>query len=121
MKKIIAMWVAAAVLAGVASLHAQSGCPSCAAGAAKSCPMSGKSDLAAKLNLTDEQKAKITALREECAKAGATKDACEKCMKSIESVLTPEQLTQWKAACEKAKAGGACPVSGGSAAGTCGS
>lgn len=120
MKKIIGVLAAAAVLAGVASLHAQSGagCPSCAAGAAKSCPMSGNADLMAKLNLTDEQKAKIGALREECAKAGRTPEACEKCMKGIESVLTPEQQAVWKEACQKARQGGGCPVAG---SGTCGS
>ena len=123
MKKMIGLLVAAAVLAGVASLHAQSGgCPSCGApGAAKGCPMSGKSDAMAKLNLTDDQKAKIAALRDECAKAGRTPEACDKCMKGIESVLTPEQQAQWKEACQKAKQGGGCPVAGSGAAGGCGS
>ena len=124
MKKMIGLLVAAAVLAGVASLHAQSGgtCPSCGTpGAAKSCPMSGKSDVMSKLNLTDEQKTKIAALREECAKAGRTPEACDKCMKGIEAVLTAEQLAQWKEACQKAKAGGGCPVAGSGAAPGCGS
>jgi hypothetical protein len=123
MKKMIAWLAAAAVFAGVALLHAQSGgsCPACGtAGAAGTCPMSGKSDAISKLNLTDDQKAKITALREECAKAGRTPEACDKCMKGIEALLTPDQQKLWKETCEKAKQGGGCPVAGG-AAGSCGS
>jgi len=122
MKKVIGLLVAAAVMAGVATLYAQGGCSSCGTSAgAKGCPLAGKADTLSKLNLNDEQKAKIAALREECAKAGRTPESCDKFTKSMESVLTPEQLVAWKAACQKAKQGGGCPVSGGGAAAGCGS
>ncbi|MBI5683814.1 MAG: hypothetical protein HZC54_01915 [Verrucomicrobia bacterium] len=115
MKKIIGLLVAAAMMAGVATMYAQGGgCSSCPKSAgAKSCPLAGKTDVLGKLNLSEEQKAKVAALREECDKAGRTPEACAKCMKGIESVLTPEQLTVWKAACEKTKQSGGCPVSAG--------
>ena len=83
--------------------------------------MGGKSDTMGKLNLTDDQKAKIAALRDECAKAGRTPEACDKCMKGIEALLTPDQQKLWKEACEKAKQGGGCPVTGGGAASGSGS
>lgn len=114
MKKVIGLLIAAAVVASVATLYGQGGCPSCPASAgSKSCPLMGKTDVLGKLNLSDDQKAKIAALREVCDKAGRTPEACAKCMKSIESLLTPEQLVLWKAACSKAKSGGGCPVSAG--------
>ncbi len=114
MKKIIGLLVAAAVMAGVATIYAQGGCASCPSQAgAKSCPLTGKTDVLNKLNLSDNQKAKIAAVREECTKAGRTPEACAKGMKAIESVLAPEQLTVWKAACTKAKQSGGCPVSAG--------
>ena len=116
MKKIIGLLLAAAVMVGVATLYAQGGCSSCGTSAgAKGCPLAGKADTMGKLNLNDEQKAKIVALREECTKAGRTPESCAKFMKSMESVLTAEQLTAWKAACQKAKQGGGCP------SGACGS
>ncbi|MCX6897488.1 MAG: hypothetical protein NT105_02200 [Verrucomicrobia bacterium] len=116
MKKIIGLLVAAAVMASVATLYGQGGCPSCpSAAGAKSCPLAGKTDVLGKLNLSAEQKTQIAALREECTKAGRTPESCAKCMKAIESLLTPEQVTVWKTACEKAKQGGACP------SGACGS
>jgi Spy/CpxP family protein refolding chaperone len=114
MKKIIGLLVAAAVMASVATLYGQGGCPSCAKPAgAKSCPLAGNADVLGKLNLSEEQKAKVGALREECDKAGRTPEACAKCMKGIESVLTPEQLTVWKENCQKAKKSGGCPASAG--------
>lgn len=114
MKKLIGLLIAAAVVAGVTMPRAQGdGCSSCGTSAgAKGCPLSGKSDVLGKLNLNDEQKARVAALKEECEKAGRTPEAREKFCKSLESVLTAEQLTVWKAACEKAKQGGGCPASG---------
>ncbi len=61
------------------------------------CPMTTACE---KLNLTDEQKAKVEAL-----KAEIMKDMQEKCMKGMESILTPEQFAQFKEACEKS-----CPM-----------
>jgi hypothetical protein len=114
MKKIVGLLIAAAVMAGVATLYAQGGCSSCpSSSAGKSCALAGKADVLGKLNLSDEQKGKIAALREECDKAGRTPEACAKCMKGIESLLAPEQLTVWKAACQKAKQSGGCPASAG--------
>jgi len=114
MKKIIGLLIAAAVMASIATLYGQGGCPSCpSAAGAKSCPLAGKADVLAKLNLSAEQKTQIAALREECDKAGRTPEACAKGMKGIESVLTPEQLALWKTACQKAKQSGGCSVSAG--------
>ncbi|MCX6911225.1 MAG: hypothetical protein NTY01_24725 [Verrucomicrobia bacterium] len=122
MKKVMGLLIAAAVMASIATLYGQGGCPSCpSAAGAKSCPLAGKADVLGKLNLGDEQKAKIAALREKCDKAGRTPEACAKCMKGIESLLAPEQLAAWKVACQKAKQSGGCPVSGGGAAAGCGS
>lgn len=123
MKKVIGLLIAAAVMAGVATLYAQGGCSSCGTQAgAKGCPASGKADMLGKLNLNDEQKAKVAALREECVKAGRTPESCSKFMKGLETVLTAEQLAAWKTACEKVKKSGGCPVSGGTPASAgCGS
>jgi Spy/CpxP family protein refolding chaperone len=67
-----------------------------------SCPVMSK------LNLTDEQKVKVQALCDKCNAAGGTKEACDQMTKDMEGVLTPEQLTQFKAACEEMKGKGIC-------------
>jgi len=61
-----------------------------------------------KLNLTDVQKVKVQALCDQCNEAGGTQETWDQMVKELETVLTPEQLTQFKAACEEMKAKGMC-------------
>ena len=101
MKKLLVLACAAVVAVGAMAVYA--GGDGCCMG--KKAKADGQcSDMFSKLNLTDEQKAKVNALHEECAKATSTSEAREKFNKGIEGVLTPEQLKQWKADCDKAKA-----------------
>lgn len=104
MKKLFAFLVATAVIAGAVSVYAGGAC--CAAKADKAkMSAAGNSDvcgeLTAKLNLTDDQKAKLSALKEECKKATSTSECREMMSKGLEKILTPEQLAQHKAECEK--------------------
>jgi Spy/CpxP family protein refolding chaperone len=62
----------------------------------------------AKLNLTDEQKAKVQAICDGCEKGKCSKSACKKMTEELEKVLTPEQMTQFKAACADMKKEGKC-------------
>jgi hypothetical protein len=99
MKKLTAVLVG---LVWVGALASYAG-PACSASdktettdkPAASCPVIGK------LNLAEDQKAKVDAAQAECKKAGCTKEAMDKCMKDIEAVLTPEQLKTFKAESSK--------------------
>jgi hypothetical protein len=56
------------------------------------------------LNLSDEQKTKVTSIQEACEKEGKSKEACGKYMSQIREVLTPEQQAKWDEglkSCEK--------------------
>ena len=96
MKKLLAI---ALVLGLAASAWAGSAC--CASKKGKDAAKSGDSAMAncdkviSSLNLSDEQKAKVTSIQEACEKEGKTEDACGKYMSQIREVLTPEQQTQW--------------------------
>ncbi len=105
MKKFCAFAVAAALLVGAASVFADgSGC--CAAGKAKGAACG---DMFSKLKLTDEQKAKVTALKDECLKGTSTSERRDMMAKGMQSILTPEQFAQWKSACDAGMKSGACP------------
>lgn len=104
MKKILGWLVAAFVLVGGVSVFADEGCSGCAKGSAQAKP----NDMLAKLNLTTEQKAKLAALKEECAKSACPVEGKAKLTAGLEKILTPEQLAKCKAECEKA--GGGCPA-----------
>jgi Spy/CpxP family protein refolding chaperone len=109
MKKVLGFAVAAMMLAGGSSVFAGAAC--CAAGKAKSeakVSKAGCGDIFAKLDLTEEQRAELEALKAECDEAGCTIESREKFMSGLKEILTPEQLEQCKALCEKAK-GSACP------------
>jgi Spy/CpxP family protein refolding chaperone len=109
MKRLFAFLVAAAVVAGAASVYAGGAC--CAAGKDKK-TASAKADCFAKLNLTDEQKAKLATLKAECDKTECTQTSHEKFMSGVKEILTAEQLTAWQADCEKmGKSGAQCPYS----------
>ena len=106
MKRLFGFVVAVAVLAGVASAYAGgSGC--CMGG--KDATSASCSAMFSKLDLTSQQKAQITALQEQCKRATSTSEYHAMFTAGVEKVLTPEQLTQWKAKCEKADKGGQCP------------
>jgi Spy/CpxP family protein refolding chaperone len=107
MKKFYVLAVAAALLVGAASVYADGGC--CASGKMKSSAKSGAcSDAFGKLNLSDEQKAKVTALKDECQKATSTSERREMMTKGMQNILTPEQFAQWKSACDAGMKSGAC-------------
>ena len=68
------------------------------------CAIRGTMDCAAtyaKLNLSPEQKAKMDALVEKCKGAGCTKESTDTFIKSAESILSKEQMTAFKAECDK--------------------
>jgi Spy/CpxP family protein refolding chaperone len=110
MKKFYAFAVAAALLVGAASVFAGGdGC--CAAGKMKSSAKAGAcADLYGKLNLTDEQKAKVTALKDECMKATSTSERRGIMEQGLAKILTPDQFAQWKTACDTGMKSGACPA-----------
>ena len=111
MKRILGLAVAAVVLVGTVSAFAGGdGC--CMGKKAKGEAKASCSDMFGKLNLSKEQQAKVTALMEQCRNA-TSKSECKAMMsEGLEKILTPEQLTQWKADCDKAKASGDCPMKG---------
>ena len=107
MKKTLGILIASIALV---SLNAFAHCGKCpgdkpVATKAAVCPMSG-----AGLNLTEEQKTKIAALKQECAKATSTSDCKAKCAAGMEKILDAEQFKAWKEAA--AKCGDACPLMG---------
>lgn len=107
MKKAFGVMLAGVVLLGGVAAFAGDGC--CAAGSATKA-----TDCFAKLNLTAQQKAKVEALQAECKTNGCTATAYSKLAAGLKAILTPDQYTQWTAACEQAKgatAGGKCPFS----------
>ena len=114
MSKWISVFVAAIVaMSFAASVHAQ-----CCKGGKGGSAMDEKMDIGAcpvmsKLNLTDEQKVKVQALCDQCVKAGCTKEAWDQMSKALESVLTPEQMTQFNTSCEEMKAKGMCGAKAG--------
>lgn len=113
MKRILSLMVAAVVLMGGSMAFAGGAC--CAskgdakdAKAEKSAGCS--SDTLSKLNLTDEQKKKVDALKAECVKDGECSEANHaKFMKGLKEILTADQIAQCKAACEKDDKSG-CPM-----------
>ena len=107
MKRFCVYAVAAALLVGAASVYAGDGC--CAAGKMKdSAKGAACGDMFSKLKLTDEQKAKVTTLKEQCNRATSTSECRDIMAKGMEQILTPEQFAQWKANCDRAMKSGAC-------------
>jgi len=107
MKRLLGFAVAVAVLAGIASAYADGG--GCSGMAGKSSAGGCCSAMFSKLDLTSQQKAQVTALQEQCKRATSTSEYHEMFSKGIEKILTPEQLTQWKANVDKVSKGGQCP------------
>ena len=110
MKKILGTMLVGMVLLGAVAVFADGGC--CAAGgSAKVGTNFTAKNGVAKLNLTAEQRAKVTDLLAECKTSGCNVTAREKMTAGLKVILTPDQYTQWTAACDQAKAakGGQCP------------
>ena len=107
MKRVFAVVVATAVLIGTTSVFAGEGC--CAASKAKSTASASCSDKFSKLDLTDAQKAQIDALKEQTKRATSTSESRAMFAAGLEKILTPQQLEQCKAQCDKAKVSGGCP------------
>jgi Spy/CpxP family protein refolding chaperone len=112
MKKFLAVAVAAIITMGAAAVYADSG--GCA-GMSKSSTKGSccGADMFSKLNLTPEQKAKIETLKADCRRATSTSEMHQAFSSGLGKILTPEQLTQWKAQTDKAMKSGACPYSNG--------
>ena len=106
MKRLFAFVVAAVVTIGAASVYAGDGC--CAAGKT-SAKSASCGDMFSKLNLTDAQKAKIAALKEQTTRATSTSEARAMMSKGLEQILTPEQWAQCQSNCDKAMKSGECP------------
>jgi hypothetical protein len=107
MKTVLAFAVAALVGVSTVSVFAGEGC--CAAAKAKSASGSSCSDVFSKMNLTDAQKAQIDALKEQTKRATSTSESRAMFTAGLEKILTPDQLSQCKAQCDKARAGSECP------------
>jgi Spy/CpxP family protein refolding chaperone len=110
------LWICLAVFAVfTAASSVQAGCGKCpgdkpaAAAAGTAGAKCLGSDIVSKLNLTDDQKAKVEATRQQCDKA-ATPEECRKiCTEGMAKILTPEQLKQWNEATADCTGKGKCP------------
>jgi Spy/CpxP family protein refolding chaperone len=107
MKKFLAFTVAAVIAFGAASVFADSGC--CAGMSKSGAKGASCGDMFSKLNLTDEQKAKVETLKQVCLKATSTSEFHAMFNSGLAKILTPDQLAQWETHSGKAKASGECP------------
>jgi hypothetical protein len=106
MKRFLAFAVAAVVMSAAAVYAGPGCCGGMSKSSAKGASCSG--DMFSKLNLTPDQKAKVNTLMTECHKATSTSEFHAMLNSGMEKILTPDQLTQWKAMKAKANSGG-CP------------
>ena len=107
MKKFLAFTVAAVIAFGAASVFAGDGC--CGGMSKSSAKGASCGDMFSKLNLTDEQKAKVDTLKQSCLKATSTSEFHAMFNSGLEKILTPDQLAQLDSHCGKAKESGGCP------------
>ena len=107
MRKFLAIAVAAVVAFGAASVFAGDGC--CGGMSKSSAKGASCGDMFSKLNLTDEQKAKVDTLKQSCLKATSTSEFHAMFNSGLEKILTPDQLAQLDSHCGKAKESGGCP------------
>ena|SRR5436190_18594773 len=97
MTKLLGLALTTAALLAMNSAYAEE--KSCCAGMEHGkmhCPQSHT-----KLNLSPDQKAKLSKLEAQCQKAGCTKQSMEKFMKSAQGILSKEQLATLKAECAR--------------------
>lgn len=111
MNRIVITVVAAVAIAAATVVQAGGGCcPGKQANTASAVGPAAKQGCGAflaKLNLTEDQQAKVAALKEQCDKGGCTAENHAKFMEELKGILTAEQLAECRAICEKAQA---CPV-----------
>ena len=113
MKRLIAVTVATLMAVSLTPVFAGDGC--CAAkkvsATATATCSTGAESMCAKLNLTEAQKTKLTALQDRVKHATSTSEGKALMEKGLAEILTPEQLAQCKEHCEKTKANGGsgCP------------
>jgi hypothetical protein len=107
MRKFLAFTAAVVVAFGAASVFAGEGC--CGGMSKSSAKGASCGDMFSKLSLTDEQKAKVETLKQECLKATSTSEFHAMFNSGLEKILLPDQLAQWEAHSGKAKASGECP------------
>ncbi|MGA2604878.1 MAG: hypothetical protein ABSG14_11680 [Verrucomicrobiia bacterium] len=105
MKKFLAFTVVVVIAVSAAALYAGEGC--CAGKSAKGAACC--SDMFSKLNLTPEQKARVNNLFIDCHKATSHSEFHAMLSNGLEKILTPDQLAQWKAMCDKDAKSGGCP------------
>ena len=106
MKRILGLMLAGVLLLGTTAAFAAEGCGGGAADAPKAAKCSLCDAALSKMKLTDDQKTKIAALKEECQKVGCSIKGREKCLAGLKEILTAEQFAEVKAATEKAGKGG---------------
>jgi len=113
MKKVLLIAVLSLVCVGlVTSCTCPKGkSPSCASKVQKGASMD-QCPVMSKLNLSDAQKVEVQKICGACAKDKCSEKACKKMTKELEKVLTPEQMTQFKAACGEMKGKGGCCMKG---------
>lgn len=58
-------------------------------------------EMISKVDLTEDQKTRLAALKTDCAKTECTMTSEQKMIKGVKSILTPEQLAACKAECAK--------------------
>ena len=101
MKKLLAMVLVAGLAASAWAGGSCCGSKKSADGAkCGSASMSHCDDIFAKMDLTADQKAKISELQEACSKE-TSKEACSKYMGQMRDVLTPEQRMKFDAEISK--------------------
>jgi hypothetical protein len=105
MKKFLAFTVVAVIAISTIAVYADEGC-----GAGKSAKgATCCSDMFSKLNLTPDQKARVNTLFIDCHKATSHSEFHAMLSSGLEKILTPDQLAQWKATCDKGAKSGGCP------------
>jgi Spy/CpxP family protein refolding chaperone len=107
MRKFLAFTVAAVISLSAASVFADSGC--CGGMSKSGAKGASCGDMFSKLNLTDDQKVKVDALKQECLKATSTSEFHTMFSAGLQRILTPEQLAQCQARSGKVTASGECP------------
>ena len=106
MKKLLIM----AVIGAVAATMAQAGsscCPSAKAKAAKADAKECDVDFFSKLDLSEDQQAKVAELKASLGDGEWDKEGCSKYKESLHEILTAEQIDKCKSICEEK--GWSCP------------
>ncbi len=109
MRRLFATMIAGAMLAGGSIVYADGACCAGHGDSAKGDKAMTCNDTFSKLNLTEDQKSKLAALKADCMKTGCTPESRDKFMKGLKQILTADQYSQFQSACEKAAKAG-CPM-----------